>query len=99
MTGSADYKLPPSAEDIEAFDGPYGYAVVRKPSSSTAPKAIGNPEGKMFGFTRVVFVLKGHGPDVYQVKDDAEGREVAKTLVAHGDLQGLKPNGGGRYKV
>jgi hypothetical protein len=92
------YALPKTPEDVEAFEGPHGYAVVRKPSSSTAPKSIGVSEAKMFGFPRVVFVLKGKGTDVYQVKDEDEGRAVAKALVEHGDLQGIKPNGG-RYKV
>jgi len=90
--------LPQSPEDLESFSGPFGYAVVRKPTSATAPKSIGNSEGKFFGFHRVVFVLKGRGTDVYQVKDLDEGRLVAKTLVDHGHLNGLKPNGGGRYK-
>lgn len=92
------YALPKSPEDLEAFEGPFGYAVVRKPTSATAPKSIGNSEGKFFGFHRVVFVLKGKGTDVYQVKDVDEGRLIAQTLVNHGDLQGLRPNAGGRFK-
>lgn len=93
------YALPATPEDVASFEGPYGYAVVRKPTSTTAPKTIGNPEGKQFGFYRVVWVLKGKGTDVYQVKDEDEGKAVAQQLVAHGNLGALKPNAGGRYKV
>lgn len=92
--------LPPSAEDVAVFAGPLGFAAVRKPTSPTAPKRIGDGQGKTFGFYRVVLILKGRTPDVWQVLDAEEGRVVARAMVESGRLpEGLKPNGGKPYRV
>ncbi len=88
-----------TSEDVAAFAGAHGFAVVRRPTSATAPKKIGDAQGKQYGFYRVVFVLKGKTPDVWQVLDADEGRRVATSLVEHGNLAGIVPNGGKPYRV